>query len=81
MIWTFETLFYGQTTIFVILQIRMAGKESVTMEDLKTYPYLSFGRETQLFYFSEENSVLQSVRRYIRVRDRATLFNLLNWTE
>ena len=38
----FETLFTAKPHIFVSTSNPLAGKESVTMEDLKAYPYLSF---------------------------------------
>ena len=48
------------------------------MDELAPYPYLSFEQgDHNSFYFSEE--IFSSVERpkNIRVRDRATLFNLL----
>ena len=60
----FETLFTTKPHIFVSTSNPLAGKESVTMEDLKAYPYLSFEQEnTTLFTFQRKYSVLQSVRR------------------
>ena len=48
------------------------------MEDLKAYPYLSFEQgEHNSFYFSEEIFSTTERAKNIRVRDRATLFNLL----
>ena len=48
------------------------------MEELQSYPYLSFEQgEHNSFYYSEEifSSVVRN--KNIRVSDRATLFNLL----
>ena len=74
----FETLFTARPHIFVSTLNPLAGKESVTMEDLKTYPYLSFEQgEHNSFYFSEEIFSTTERAKNIRVRDRATLFNLL----
>ena len=48
------------------------------MEDLKPYPYLSFEQgERNSFYYSEEIFSTEIRPKNIRVRDRATLFNLL----
>ena len=48
------------------------------MEDLEEYPYLSFEQgEYNSFYFSEEILSTLDRRRNIKVRDRATLFNLV----
>ena len=74
----FETLFTAKPHIFVSTSNPLAGKESVTMEDLKAYPYLSFEQgEHNSFYFSEEIFSTTERAKNIRVRDRATLFNLL----
>ena len=64
--------------IFICKQNPLAQKASVTMEDLKPYPYLSFEQgEHNSFYYSEEIFSTEIRPKNIRVRDRATLFNLL----
>lgn len=48
------------------------------MKDLEEYPYLSFEQgEFNSFYFSEEILSTLDRTRNIKVRDRATLFNLV----
>ena len=50
----------------------------ITNEELEQYPYLSFEQgEHNSFYFSEEIFSVSERKKNIRVRDRATLFNLL----
>lgn len=74
----FTELFIAAPHIFVCAGNPLAKRESVTMEELAPYPYLSFEQgEHNSFYYSEEifSTVLRS--KNIRVRDRATLFNLL----
>lgn len=74
----FNELFTAAPHIFVSAANPLAGKKSVTMEELAPYPYLSFEQgEHNSFYYSEEifSTVIRS--KSIRVRDRATLFNLL----
>lgn len=74
----FTELFTARPHIFVSAGNPLAGKKSVTMEELAPYPYLSFEQgEHNSFYYSEEifSTVIRS--KNIRVRDRATLFNLL----
>ncbi len=74
----FHLLFEAKPHIFISTQNPLAGKTSVTMEDLQDYPYLSFEQgEYNSFYFSEE--ILSTVfhKKSIHVSDRATLFNLL----
>lgn len=56
----------------------LAGKEILTLEELEEYPYLSFEQgEYNSFYFSEEILSTLDRRKNIKVRDRATLFNLV----
>lgn len=75
---SFTELFVARPHVFVSKKNPLAHKTSVTMEDLEPYPYLSFEQGNyNSFYYSEEifSSVIR--RKNIRVRDRATLFNLL----
>lgn len=56
----------------------LSGRASVTLEDLADYPYLSYEQgDFNSFYFSEEPLSTLGRSKNIRVRDRATLFNLL----
>ena len=74
----FHSLIVVKPHIFISSKNTLAKKKKVTMEELRLYPYLSFEQgEHNSFYYSEE--IFSSVVRYknIRVRDRATLFNLL----
>ena len=49
----------------------------ITLEELEEYPYLSFEQgEYNSFYFSEEILSTLDRNKNIKVRDRATLFNL-----
>ncbi len=74
----FDELFVAKPHIFVSTGNPLAKKESVTMDELKPYPYLSFEQgEKNSFYFSEEIFSTVIRPKNIRVRDRATLFNLL----
>lgn len=75
---TFTELFSAKPHVFVGSANPLAKRASVTLDDLKPYPYLSFEQgEYNSFYYSEE--ILSTIKRdkNIRVRDRATLFNLL----
>lgn len=74
----FTKLFVAQPHIFVSAQNPLAQKKSVTMAELEPYPYLSFEQgEHNAFYYSEEIFSMMERPKNIRVRDRATLFNLL----
>ncbi len=73
----FEELFTASPHVFISYRHPLAEKECISLYDLKNYPYLCFEQgDYNLFYFSEE--ILSSISREmtIKVRDRATLFNL-----
>ncbi len=73
----FEELFVAKPHVFIGIHHPLADKKRVTLEDLAPYPYLSYEQgEYNSFYFAEE--ILSSIerRKNIKVRDRATLFNL-----
>lgn len=74
----FRELFVAKPHVFLNSDHPLAGRKSVTMDELAPYPYLSYIQgDHNAFYFSEEifSTVVRS--RNIRVSDRATLFNLL----
>jgi len=73
----FEELFVAKPHIFISSKHPLAESKAITIEELEEYPYLSFEQgEYNSFYFSEE--ILSTLDRCknIKVRDRATLFNL-----
>ena len=74
----FEELFTASPHVFICDTHPLAHKKTLTLEDLSDYPYLSFEQgEYNSFYFSEEITSTVDRRKNIRVRDRATLFNLV----
>lgn len=74
----FHPLFVAKPHVFISVYNPLAKLESVSMEELKAYPYLSFEQgEYNSFYFSEEILSTVSRAKSIKVTDRATLFNLL----
>jgi DNA-binding transcriptional LysR family regulator len=73
----FEELFVAKPHVFISSRHPLANREGISLEELEEYPYLSFEQgEYNSFYFSEE--ILSTIDRNknIKVRDRATLFNL-----
>lgn len=73
----FEGLFCATPHVFVCADHPLAGRLSVTLEDLEDYPFLSYEQGSyNSFYYSEELTSTFERRKNIRVRDRATLFNL-----
>lgn len=73
----FEGLFCAMPHVFVCADHPLADHASVTLEDLEDYPFLSYEQGSyNSFYYSEELTSTFERRKNIRVRDRATLFNL-----
>ena len=74
----FTELFTAKPHIFISKTHPLADRKSVKMEELSPYPYLLFEQgEHNAFYYSEEIFSTVNRPKNIRVRDRATLFNLL----
>lgn len=74
----FHPLFIAKPHVFISRSHPLADKAWISNEELEPYPYLSFEQgEHNSFYFSEEIFSATERKKNIRVRDRATLFNLL----
>lgn len=73
----FEELFVAKPHVFISSKHPLAKREEITLEELDEYPYLSFEQgDYNSFYFSEEILSTLDRNKNIKVRDRATLFNL-----
>ena len=74
----FTHLFIAKPHVFISRKQPLAEKTIITNDVRVMYPYLSFEQgEHNSFYFSEEIFSASERKKNIRVRDRATLFNLL----
>lgn len=74
----FTPLFEAKPHVFISSAHPLATKKTVDWDDLEPYPYLSFEQgEHNSFYYAEERYSRVLRKKNIRVRDRATLFNLL----
>ena len=74
----FHPLFVAKPHVFISRKHPLANRELIKNKELAPYPYLSFEQgEHNSFYFSEEIFSALERKKNIRVRDRATLFNLL----
>ncbi len=74
----FYPLFLAKPHVFISRMHPLARKKVITNKELEQFPYLSFEQgEHNSFYFSEEIFSSSERKKNIRVRDRATLFNLL----
>jgi len=66
--------------VFISDRNPLAKKDLIELEDLLPYPYLTYEQgDFNSFYFAEEplTEIDFDCRKSIKVRDRATLFNLL----
>ena len=74
----FTELFTAKPHVFISKKNPLAKKTTVTLEDLESYPYLTYEQgEYNSFYFGEEPLPAIDHKLNIKVTDRATLFNLL----
>lgn len=74
----FQELFEAKPHVFISLKHPLAKRKALTLKELEDYPYLSFEQgEYNSFYFAEEILSTLDRRKNIKVRDRATLFNLV----
>ena len=74
----FEPLFRAKPHVFVGKDSPLAKKKSLTLEDLRPYPRLSYEQGSHnSFYFSEEILSTVDCDKELVVCDRATLFNFL----
>ncbi len=74
----FKELFIAKPHVFIYSEHPLATKKVLSLEELEEYPYLSFEQgEYNSFYFSEEILSTLDRSKNIKVRDRATLFNLV----
>ena len=74
----FESLFTAKPHVFVSRTNPLVGKKTVTLDELKEYPRLTYDQGVKnSFYFAEELHITAESPKNIVVSDRATLFNLL----
>lgn len=75
---TFSELFKAKPHVFISKRHPLADKESINLEELDDYPCLSFEQgEYNSFYFSEEILSTRSVKKSIKVSDRAAIVNFM----
>ena len=75
---SFTPLIDCKAYVYLWREHPLAGKKSVSMEDLRPYPCLSFEQgDGATFYLAEEIFSSRSYEREIKVCDRATVLNLM----
>lgn len=74
----FTPLFTVKPHVFLSRTHPLAERESVTMEDLEQFPYVTFDQGMDnSFYYSEELFSTRQVKKHIIVSDRAAVVNFL----
>lgn len=75
---TYTPLYNAGAHVYLGSNHPMAGRKSVTLEEMDEFPYLSYEQGTHnSLYFSEELLPTESHSKTITVTDRATLFALM----
>ncbi|MGN4709635.1 LysR family transcriptional regulator [Bacillus cereus group sp. MYBK222-1] len=75
---TFSELFTAKPHVFINKRHPLSDKESINLDELEDYPCLSFEQgEYNSFYFSEEILSTRSVKKSIKVSDRAAIVNFM----
>jgi DNA-binding transcriptional LysR family regulator len=75
---TFSELFTTKPHIFISKRHPLSEKESIDLDELDDYPCLSFEQgEYNSFYFSEEILSTRSIKKSIKVSDRAAIVNFM----
>jgi len=78
----FSELFSARPHIFIGRNNPLAGKKSVTLEDLEPLPCITYEQGDQnAFYFSEEILSTLNHDRSIKVTDKGTITNLMFGTD
>lgn len=75
---TFSELFTAKPHVFISKRHPLSNKELINLDELDDYPCLSFEQgEYNSFYFSEEILSTRSVKKSIKVSDRAAIVNFM----
>ena len=74
----FEELFVAKPHVFLGRKHPLAKRKSIRPDELDAYPYLTYEQGTEnALYFAEEVMPAIDRKKNIRVRDRATMTNLV----
>ena len=75
---SFQRLTTARAFVYLYWRHPLAKKESITFEDLKDYPNMSFDQgENSSFFLNEEILTENDYPQTIKVNDRATMLNLM----
>lgn len=74
----FHTLLECNVYVYMSKAHPLAGKEKISLDELKDYPCLSFEQgEYNSFYYAEEVLSTYEYKQLIKANDRATMLNLM----
>jgi DNA-binding transcriptional LysR family regulator len=74
----FSELYTAKPHVFISRKHPLYDKKAIDLEELESYPCLSFEQgEHNSFYFSEEILSTRSIKKSIKVSDRATIVNFM----
>ena len=73
----FHSLIECGAFVYLWREHPLAGRDSVSLEDLRPYPCLAFEQGDAPFYFAEELMSTEKYSRLIHCCDRATVLNLM----
>lgn len=73
----FHSLISCGAYVYLWREHPLAGRKSITLEDLRPYPCLAFEQGDAPFYFAEELMSTEKYSRLIHCCDRATVLNLM----
>ena len=69
------------TYVFVRKQHPLAGKGSLSLEDLADYPFVTYDQDDGPSYYTEESQLFKPLRQNIHVCDRATKMAVIRSTD
>jgi len=78
---TFRELARLNTYVFLRKRHPLAERDSVRLEDLQPYPFVTYDQEQAPSYYSEESQFYAPMMRNIHVSDRATKMSIIRSTD
>lgn len=66
--------------VFLRKEHPLAHEQSISIEKLRDYPYLSYQQDDTLLHFAEESLNVNNIEKLVYVTDRGTMNNLLSNT-
>ncbi|MGG1674745.1 LysR family transcriptional regulator [Neobacillus sp. NRS-1170] len=67
--------------VFLRKEHPLAHLESITLEQLRDYPYLTYQQDDMLLHFAEEALNVDNIGKLVYLRDRGAMNNLLSNTD